>query len=87
MEAKVNGFVPYSAGSSSVISTNGHMKVEEDALQHVDEEASVEELEREIPFVDEGQIPVRELLQRVTQAIYAELTEMAETCVKFSAAC
>ena len=63
------------------------MKVEGDAQQHVDEETSVEELGREIPSVDEGQIPLRELLQRVTQAIYAELTEMAETCVNFSATC
>ena len=81
------GLCRIAQGRSSVISTNGHMKVEEDAQQHVDEEISVEELGREIPSVDEGQIPPRELLQRVTQAIYAELTEMAETCVNFSATC
>jgi len=41
----------------------------------------IEELERELPIVYEGQIPLGELLSRVVQAIYAELTEMAETYV------
>jgi hypothetical protein len=39
----------------------------------------VEELERELPEVYDGQIPLGDLLSRVVQAIYAELTEMAET--------
>lgn len=39
----------------------------------------VEELERELPTVHDGQVPLSELLSRVVQGIYAELTEMAET--------
>ncbi|KAL0581807.1 mediator complex subunit [Marasmius crinis-equi] len=42
-------------------------------------EPSLEELERELPVVLDGQVPLGELLSRVTQSIYAELTEMAET--------
>lgn len=39
----------------------------------------VEELERELPVVDDGQIDLSDVLSRVVQAIYAELTELAET--------
>lgn len=42
-------------------------------------EPSQEELERELPEVDDGQIPLGDLLSRVVQAIYAELSELAET--------
>jgi len=38
-------------------------------------------LERELPFVDHEQIPLRQLIQRIMQNIYAELSEMAETYV------
>lgn len=42
----------------------------------------VEELERELPLVTDGQIELSDVLSRVVQAIYAELTEMAETYVR-----
>ena len=42
-------------------------------------EASVEELERELPVVYDGQVPLGELVSRTVQAIYAELSELAET--------
>jgi mediator of RNA polymerase II transcription subunit 14 len=37
--------------------------------------------EHELPHVYDGQIPLGDLLSRVMQAIYAELSEMAETYV------
>ena len=40
---------------------------------------SLEELERELPVVMDGQIPLGELVSRLVQAMYAELVEMAET--------
>jgi len=42
-------------------------------------EPSLEDLERELPVVDDGQIPFGDLLSRVVQSIYAELSELAET--------
>ena len=42
-------------------------------------EPSVEDLERELPVVYDGQIPLGELVSRTVQAIYAELSELAET--------
>lgn len=47
-------------------------------------ETSLEELERELPVVYDGQVPLGDLLSRVTQAIYAELLEMAETLPNMS---
>ena len=44
-----------------------------------DDGPSQEELERELPVVYDGQIPLGDLLSRVVQAIYAELSELAET--------
>ncbi|TFK53984.1 MED14-domain-containing protein [Heliocybe sulcata] len=43
-----------------------------------------EELEQELPVVYDGQVPLGDLLQRVTQAIYAELVELAETLPNMS---
>lgn len=40
---------------------------------------TIEELERDLPVVYDGQVPLGELLSRVVQAIYAELSELAET--------
>lgn len=40
---------------------------------------SLEQLEHELPSVTDGQVPLGELVSRVAQAIYAELTELAET--------
>ncbi|EEB90529.1 hypothetical protein MPER_11251 [Moniliophthora perniciosa FA553] len=37
------------------------------------------ELERELPMVLDGQVPLGELLSRVMQTVFAELSEMAET--------
>lgn len=84
METKINGFVPYSSGSNSAVSTNGNNHADGHALLDIEEEPSIEELQRELPIVEEGQIPLREVLQRIVQAIYAELTEMAETYVNSS---
>lgn len=40
---------------------------------------TLEELERELPLVQDGQVPLGELVSRVAQGIYAELSELAET--------
>jgi mediator of RNA polymerase II transcription subunit 14 len=45
----------------------------------IDHEPSLEELERELPFVNDGQIALGDLLSRVVQATYAELSELSET--------
>ena len=45
---------------------------------------SQEELERELPLVQDGQVPLSELVSRMAQAMYAELTELAETYVTTS---
>ena len=42
-------------------------------------EPSLEELEQELPMVYDGQIRLGELLSRVVQQIYAELSELVET--------
>ena len=38
-----------------------------------------EDLEKELPLVMDGQIPLGEVVSRLVQSIYAELVEMAET--------
>jgi mediator of RNA polymerase II transcription subunit 14 len=43
------------------------------------DEPPIELLEAELPVVDDGQVPLGELVERVVQACYAEMTEMAET--------
>jgi hypothetical protein len=45
------------------------------------DEPTLEDLERELPVVYDGQVPLSDLLSRVVQSIYAELCELAETCV------
>ncbi|OCH90250.1 MED14-domain-containing protein [Obba rivulosa] len=47
-------------------------------------EPTVEELERELPIVQDGQVPLGELVSRVVQGIYAELSELAETMPNMS---
>jgi mediator of RNA polymerase II transcription subunit 14 len=42
-------------------------------------EPTLEELERELPIVYDGQIPLGDLLSRVVQSVYAELSELVET--------
>ncbi|KAJ4500264.1 mediator complex subunit MED14-domain-containing protein [Lentinula lateritia] len=49
-----------------------------------DVEPSIEQLERELPEVFDGQIPLGDILSRVMQAIYMELTEMSETLPNMS---
>lgn len=44
-------------------------------------EPTLEELERELPYVGDGQVHLGELVSRTVQSIYAELTELAETWV------
>ena len=51
----------------------------DNALEDNALEPSLEELERELPMVYDGQIRLGELLSRVVQQIYAELSELAET--------
>ncbi|RDX48026.1 MED14-domain-containing protein [Lentinus brumalis] len=48
------------------------------------DEPTLEDLERELPLVMDGQIPLGELVSRLSQAIYAELVEMAETMPNMS---
>lgn len=57
----------------------GPSKPKDIELEAGDDDVPLELLERELPFVDHEQIPLRELLQRIMQSIYAELSEMAET--------
>ncbi|GJE97389.1 Med14 domain-containing protein [Phanerochaete sordida] len=40
---------------------------------------SIEQLEHELPDVEDDQVPLSDLVSRVAQAVYAELTELAET--------
>ncbi|KAM6502426.1 Mediator complex subunit MED14 domain containing protein [Amanita muscaria] len=47
-------------------------------------EVQLEVLERELPHVGDGQIPLSDLLSRVVQAMFAELSEMAETMPNMS---
>ncbi|KAG6857788.1 hypothetical protein H0H87_004204 [Tephrocybe sp. NHM501043] len=47
-------------------------------------EPTMNELERELPTVMDGQIPLGDLISRVMQAIYAELAELAETMPNMS---
>lgn len=61
--------------------SNGHTVQESDGQPYMNglHEPTAEELERELPVVLDGQIPVGELVSRTVQAIYAELSELAET--------
>lgn len=47
-------------------------------------EPTLEELERELPVVYDGQIPLGDLLSRVVQSVYAELLELVETLPNMS---
>ncbi|KAI8975875.1 MED14-domain-containing protein [Trametes punicea] len=62
----VNGTIPH----ATTAMTNG------DSSMH---EPTPDELEKELPVVMDGQIPLGELISRLVQTMYAELTEMAET--------
>lgn len=69
MDAHTNGHAPTLPIGPGPATTNGHY----------DHEPTVEELERELPVVYDGQVPLGELVSRTVQAIYAELSELAET--------
>ncbi|KAK7057435.1 mediator of RNA polymerase II transcription subunit 14 [Favolaschia claudopus] len=43
------------------------------------DENNVADLEQELPFVYDGQVPLGDVLSRIVQSIYAELSELAET--------
>ncbi|KAF5388784.1 hypothetical protein D9757_005677 [Collybiopsis confluens] len=49
-----------------------------------DADPTLEQLEAELPMVFDGQISLGDLLSRVMQAIYTELTEMSETLPNMS---
>ncbi|KAG6862349.1 hypothetical protein C0995_016047 [Termitomyces sp. Mi166 len=53
-------------------------------MSDVPHEPTADELERELPVVMDGQIPLGDLFSRVMQAIYAELAELAETMPNMS---
>ncbi|KAH8828132.1 MED14-domain-containing protein [Flagelloscypha sp. PMI_526] len=58
----------------------GHLAADKLVPDHVsDAPPPVEVLEKELPVVDDGQVPLGELVARVVQQIYAELSESAET--------
>lgn len=42
---------------------------------------TIAQLESELPFVDQDQIPLGEILSRVVQDVYAELVTLADTYV------
>ncbi|KAJ7755751.1 mediator complex subunit MED14-domain-containing protein [Mycena maculata] len=48
------------------------------------DDPTLEDLERELPVVYDGQIVLGDLLSRVVQSIYAELSELAETMPNMS---
>ena len=64
--------VDVESSATNILSSNG-------LHNDLPPEPSIEELERELPVVDDGQIPLGDLLSRVVQSIYAELSELAET--------
>ncbi len=58
---------------------NGHTKGKKAALHPA--EPTPEELESQLPVVRDGQVPLQLIVDRVVQDAYANLTEMADTCV------
>ncbi|KAJ7502829.1 mediator complex subunit MED14-domain-containing protein [Mycena galericulata] len=48
------------------------------------DEPALEDLERELPVVYDGQVALADVLSRVVQSIYAELSELAETMPNMS---
>ncbi|GLB37299.1 putative MED14-domain-containing protein [Lyophyllum shimeji] len=66
-----------------VVNPNGSLPTTT-VQDHGFHEPAMVELERELPVVMDGQIPLGDLLSRVMQAIYAELAELAETMPNMS---
>lgn len=74
MEHPVNGTY-----DSTAVPSTSSFQASDIHVPGTEEDPSQEDLERELPVVFDGQVPLGELLSRVVQSIYAELTEMAET--------
>ncbi|KAI0344782.1 MED14-domain-containing protein [Trametopsis cervina] len=55
---------------------NTHFNGIPNGLPHIPSE---EQLDQQLPFVNDGQAPLAELVSRMSQAMFAELTELAET--------
>jgi hypothetical protein len=86
MEVATNGVVGNGVGMDVDVSNGLHVPDLANDAGHVHEShptPMMEELERELPVVYDGQVPLGELVSRIVQTIYAELSEMAETCVYF----
>ena len=75
-QAATNGFHSGLAVESSQPHLNG---IPNDSPLGLPEFPSIEQLEGELPVVQDGQIFIGDLLSRVVQSIYAELTVLAET--------
>lgn len=45
------------------------------------DQSTLQDLEQDLPVVYDGQVALGDVLSRVVQSIYAELSELAETCV------
>ena len=75
MEQPMNGTRPQAGIAGPSTGLANHVVKEEEMEAVYDDD----QLERELPMVEDGQMPLGELLSRMMQTIYAELTEMAET--------
>ena len=82
MDVKVNG-VSERKPEDVMGTANGHALAGPSSIA-LQDDLFLREIESELPIVYDGQIEMRELLSRMMQSIYAELTEMAETCVLVS---
>lgn len=56
------------------------LQMEDEPFADIDVEA-IDMLETELPVVLDGQVPLGEVITRTVQAVYAELSELAETYV------
>ncbi|KAF5370780.1 hypothetical protein D9758_002136 [Tetrapyrgos nigripes] len=66
-------------GESSSSAVNSELMSAPNGVHINGVEPTLEQLEAELPVVMDGQVPLGEVLSRVTQAIYTELQELAET--------
>ncbi|KAI0316938.1 mediator complex subunit MED14-domain-containing protein [Amylostereum chailletii] len=55
-----------------------------DRLANGADDVPLERLEVELPVVDDGQVPMQEIVSRLVQTCYAELSELAETLPNMS---
>ncbi|KAG5652469.1 hypothetical protein H0H81_004877 [Sphagnurus paluster] len=67
--------------SDTILHSNGSLPITT-PLSNELHDLPMDVLERELPVVMDGQIPLGDLLSRITQSIYAELAELAETARK-----